>query len=108
MTTFLITGALGTLIGCDSLWQFSLLWCMTCIPFFTTLWEENATGFFYLPPINGVGEGTVAASIACHLVGFYSRSFFMTQVNVFGLSLFIRDITVVVFFGFGFVFGIIK
>ena len=107
MTSYLITGALGTLIGCDSLWHYVFIWCMACIPFFTTLWEENATGYFYLPPINGVGEGAVAACVACHIMGFY-KSIFMTKVNLFGMTMLLRDITVSIFFCFGVTFSVIR
>jgi hypothetical protein len=108
MTTFLVTGSLGTLVGCDSLWQYAMLWCMTCIPFFTTLWEENTTGYFYLPIVNGVGEGTLAACIVCNTVGIFSRLIFMNQVVLFGKLIYVRDITVFCFFICGPIFAVIK
>lgn len=108
MTSVLITGALGSVVGCDSVWQYTLLWCMVCLPFFTTIWEENATGFFYLPVLNGVGEGTVCACIVFNIIGHYTKAPFMSYVHIFNTDILVRDIAVFAFFSAGVFFAILK
>lgn len=108
MTTYLIAGALGTLIGCDSMMSHTMIWCMICIPFFTTLWEENQTKYFYLPVVNGVGEGTIIACIAANVAGFYGRTPFLHRFSLLGYSILVRDALIAVFFSCGIIFAILK
>ena len=106
ITTYLISSILCSVLGCTKLWQFTLLWYMTCIPFFGVIWEENINKYFYLPPINGVAEGTLIISFVLHTTAYYGiEEFFGMKIPISflkqGLEVELKSITVTVFFCFG-------
>lgn len=102
ITSYLITGSIGSIFGCSQLWHYTLLWLMASFPFFAVVWEENINRFFYLPPINGVAEGTLIVSIVLHtsaIIGL--EEVFGRKLTLFGIERELKDFIVVVFFCFG-------
>lgn len=104
MTSFIITGAIGSVIGATSLHQYAVLWLMAAFPFYSSIWEENITGFLYLPPINGVSEGAVVTSIALHTFGTFGVNFLNQSTVILGINLTYRNALI---FGFAGTFGVV-
>lgn len=108
MTTYLITSSIGSIVGCTELYQYVLLWFMAIFPFFAVLWEENLAGYFYLPPFNGVSEGSIITCIAIHIFGFFGNDFLDNYLIVLNYSIQYRNFIVISFFLIGSIFAILS
>lgn len=107
MTTFLITGAIGSVVGFDRCIHFAVLWFMVIFPFFATIWEENLTHYFYLPIVNGVSEGALVTSGVIATTGYLGNQIFHDNITLFGNEYRMLEIAVLGFFLTGFTFFLI-
>ena len=113
MTSYLITGSIATVAGATHFYQYALLWLMVGFPFYTVILEENLSGFFYLPIINGVSEGSVVTSMALHFIAYNGNDKFKEDIKLFSFNskdyiVKIADVVIFCFFCIGFFFFLIK
>lgn len=116
LTTFFFTQSLGSIIGLsklnhhiiDNIEYFSIIWLMASIPFFLNTWEEYYTGELNLPVFHGVSEGTVVACIAMNVAGFFGRSFWTTEIQVFNTVLKYNELATLFCFISGVLFGFLS
>jgi len=101
ITTFLITAILGSIVGMVYLWEYTFIWFMIIIPFYSIIWEENINKFFYLPEIS-VAESNLTTIIVIHWFGFFGRGIFQVNMSIFGYEILSRYFAVYFMFTCGF------
>lgn len=80
ITTFFLSIILCSIMKLNSGFWYGLFWFFIAFPFFMCTWEQNITGFLYLPVINGVSEGSLLALIAMIFTGIMGQDFWVIEV----------------------------
>jgi ethanolaminephosphotransferase len=83
LTTFLFTMGLASVLKLEGALWYSIIWFMTCIPFFLCTWEEYQIDRLDFPIIHGVSEGTFVAAGFIFFTAFMGQSFWLQDVNLF-------------------------